>query len=175
MQPPMPLHVWRACLSDKKCVLVDSRGRLRQRVCRFAHACTACVNELCASASRLHAPSHRTAGTCGINSSARAAFCGRARVVAFGAIGRVLREFGCRCHVDVPHGQRGMGCAILAHVCGRRRRRHLRHRRPRRRQRRLQGRVGQHRRRCAAGLSQGGWSVGYSRGTTGDTEGTEGS
>ncbi len=43
---------------------------------------------LCA-ASRLHAPSHRTAATCGINGSARAARRRpRARVVAFDATGR---------------------------------------------------------------------------------------
>jgi hypothetical protein len=41
-----------------------------------------------ACASRLHAPSHRTAVTGGIYSSARAARCGRACVVSFGATGR---------------------------------------------------------------------------------------
>ncbi len=107
MQLPMLLHVWRACLSDKNCVLVDSCGRARAHVCRCAcvcaHArvcvrllvclcarvCTACVKRtVCACASRLHAPSHRTAATGGINSSARAALCGRERVVAFVATGR---------------------------------------------------------------------------------------
>jgi hypothetical protein len=44
---------------------------------------------VCAAA--LCAPSHRTASTCGINSSARAARCGRACVVAVGATGRVSR------------------------------------------------------------------------------------
>jgi hypothetical protein len=38
--------------------------------CVFARRCVASV---CACASRLHAPCHRTAATCGINSSARAA------------------------------------------------------------------------------------------------------
>ncbi len=85
------------CMSlGENCVLVDSRARVSAdaRVCLCAplgpSVCTARVNELCvrACASRLHAPSHRTAATCGINRSARAARCGRARVVAFGATGR---------------------------------------------------------------------------------------
>ncbi len=86
-----------------------------------------------------------------------------ARAVAFGATGRLSRAFGRRCHVDVPHGQRGMGLASSAsraHVGGRRRRRHLRHRRRRQHLHLLPGRVGQHRRRCAAGLGGGGWSGG---------------
>jgi hypothetical protein len=48
-----------------------------------------CVASVCAAA--LCAPSHRTAAACGIHSSARTARCGRARVVAFGATGRLSR------------------------------------------------------------------------------------
>ncbi len=87
-----------------------------------------------------------------------------ARAVAFGATGRLSRAFGRRCDVDVPHGQRAVGCAIFAHVGGRRRlRRHLRHRRPR--QHRLPRRVGEHRRRCAGRTRSRGWS-GVGRGGT---------
>ncbi len=62
----------------------------------------------------------------------------------------------------MPYGQRGMGWPIWAHVRGRRRRRHLRHRRRLfqwHRQLLLRGRLGEHRRRCAAGLCRWG-SVG---------------
>jgi hypothetical protein len=59
-----------------------------------------------------------------------------------------LVRVGRRCHLDEPHPQGGMGCAVLPHIRDRRRRRHLRHRR-RRRHRLLPGRVGEHRRRCA--------------------------
>jgi hypothetical protein len=62
------------------------------------------------SAAALCAPSHRTAATCGINGSARAVLCGCARVVAFGAIGRVSRV-GRRGELDEPHDQRAVGCA----------------------------------------------------------------
>ncbi len=80
------------------------------------------------------------------------------------------RAFGRRCHLDEPHDQRAVGCATRAHIRDRRRRRHLRHRRLRPRlQHLLPGRVGEHRRRCAAGLSPG-WAVGDSRGY----EGTKG-
>jgi hypothetical protein len=78
-----------------------------------------------------------------------AAACTRLRSVPPAGSARV----GRRCHVDEPHGQRAVGCAIWAHVRGRRRRRHLRHRRLR--QHPLPGRVGEHRRRCAAGLCPG--------------------
>jgi hypothetical protein len=80
-----------ACMClGKNCVRVDSRGRARPCACRCARArARACVrafwsvgvrlhaqrvDELCARAcaSQLHAPSHRTAATCGMNSSARA-------------------------------------------------------------------------------------------------------
>ncbi len=67
------------------------------------------------------------------------------------------RAFGRRCHLDELHDQRAVGCAARAHVRGRRRWHHLRHRRLRpRHQRLLPGRVGEHRRRCVAGLSPGG-------------------
>ncbi len=89
---------------------------------------------------------------------------GRARICLFARVGR-------RCHVEMPHGQRAVGWPRRAHVRGRRRRRHLRHRRLRLLQRNLlQRRVGEHRRRCAAGLSPrevGGVLDGYSGGTTG--------
>jgi hypothetical protein len=203
MQPPMPLHVWRACLSDKNCARADSRGRARPRVCRCvcvcvcvcvrvrgcvsvcrcvfvcvcvcvrarlfvwlcARACTACVNERRVRAPRRCArpPIARRRRAVFI---ARPATCvgGRARAVAFGAIGRLSRAFGRRCDVDVPHGQRAVGCARWAHVRGRRRRRHLRHRR-RRRRRLLPGRLVEHRRRCAAQPGPGGWSGGARGGT----------
>jgi hypothetical protein len=174
----MPSHVWRACLSARtsmNCVLVDLCGRARLRVCRCAcvrararvcacllirlcaRACTACVTERFtrACASRLHAPCHRTAATCSIYSSARTTRCDRARLVAFGATGRACARVGCRGELDEPHGQRAVGWPRRAHVRGRRRRRHLRHRRRRRRPHLLQRRVGEHRRRCTAGLSLG--------------------
>ncbi len=98
-----------------------------------------------------------------------------ARAVAFGATGRLSRAFGRRCHLDVPHGQRAVGCAIWAHVRGRRRRRHLRPRRLRRRHPLLTGRVGEHRRRCAgrtrsrrgSGGTRGGTQMGYYGGNQG--------
>jgi hypothetical protein len=94
-----------------------------------------CVCSEDVNAPRRCAPSHRTAATYDIKSSARTARCGRAwmRLVPPAGLARV----GRRCHLDSPHGQRGMGCATFAHVHGRRRRRHLRHRRPRRHRRHL--------------------------------------
>ncbi len=112
------LHVWRACLSDKNCVRVGSRGRARPRVCRCvcvcvcvcvrvrgcvcvsvrarlliwlcARACTACVNErrLCAPRRCARPPIAQRRLAVFI---ARPARCGRVRVVVFGAIG-----FRCR-------------------------------------------------------------------------------
>jgi hypothetical protein len=83
----------RVCARVRVCVC----ARLLVRLC--ARACTARVSELCARAcaSRLHAPSHRTARTCRINRSARAARCGRARVVAV------------RCHCP---GSRGLAAGV---------------------------------------------------------------
>jgi hypothetical protein len=140
-----------------------------QRVCEQA----------CACASRLHAPGHRG----GINSSARAARR-RPRWMPPAGLARVGRRF----LLDEPHGQGAVGWPRRAHVRRRRRRRHLRHRR--RRQHRLPpGRVGEHRRRCAAGLGQGGgWVVlrgvlagvlagvlrGYHRGTEEYSRGCQG-
>jgi hypothetical protein len=100
------------------------------------------------------------AGTCGIYSLARDALCSRACVVAFGATAGLARV-GRRCHVDAPRGQSAVDCAIWAHDRGRRHRRHLRHRR-RRRHLPLQppGRLGEHRRRCVAGLRQREYWVG---------------
>jgi hypothetical protein len=67
-----------------------------------------------------------------------------------------------RCHLDLAHHQRAMGCPSLPHVRDRRRRRHLRHRRHWRRHQ-IQGRLGEHQRRCGPD-SQG---RSYSRGTRG--------
>ncbi len=82
-----------------------------------------------------------------------------------------LARVGRRCHVDEPHRQRGMDCTVWAHDRDRRRRRHLRHRRQRH-WHRLPRRLGQHRRRCAAGLvlvvGDTRWVLrGYPRGTRG--------
>jgi hypothetical protein len=147
------------------CVCVCSRAPLGLAV----RACvrSVCERTACVWAAALCAPSHRTAATCGIYSSARAARCGRACAVAFGATGRLSRAFGRRCDVDVPHGQRAVGCARTAHVRGRRRRRHLRHRRLQPWCRLPPRRVGEHRRRCAGRTRSGGWSGGTRGGTTG--------
>ena len=64
-------------------------------------------------------------------------------------IGRFARV--ARCELDHSYDQRAMGCAILAHDCDRRRRRHLRHRRLQRHL--LPGRLGEHRWRCGPDLS----------------------
>jgi hypothetical protein len=88
----MLLHVWRACLSARTvCLLIRAVARARvsadTHVCARVRVCLrvplglsvcACVHSVCertvrACASRLHAPSHRTAATCGINGSARVA------------------------------------------------------------------------------------------------------
>jgi hypothetical protein len=61
---------------------------------------------------------------------------------------RLSPRSGRRGDVGEPHGERGMGCAIWAHIRDRRRRHHLRHRWPQRHHR-LQRRLGEHRRRCA--------------------------
>jgi hypothetical protein len=80
----------------------------------------------------------------------------RDRTSSFNSTGFLCAAVICafmRCRRDVhrSHHQRAVGWPIFAHV-DRRRRRHLRprrlwHRRP------LQGRLGEHRRRCAAGLA----------------------
>jgi hypothetical protein len=83
----------RACVHV--CVGVCVCVRVRARVCVCVRArecvCSRLLVWLCARAcaAALCAPSHRTAVACGINSSARAARCGRARAVAFGATGRL--------------------------------------------------------------------------------------
>jgi hypothetical protein len=97
-----------------------------------------------------------------------------ARAVAFGATGRLWRAFGRRCHLDEPHDQRAVGRAILAHVGGRRRRRRLRHRRLRLGRRRQQGRVGEHRRRCAGRTRSMGVLERVLRGYYGGTQGYKG-
>jgi hypothetical protein len=161
-------HGWRACLSARTVCMLMLLMRVCVRVCvcvcllvcLCARACTACVNELCARAPRgcMRPPIARRRRAVLIAQPAprvggRARGCVRCHRPG-------SRAFCRRCHLDVPHGQRGMGCAFWAHVRGRRRRRHLRHRRQRlgrrRQPRQLPGRVGEHRRRCAAGLSLGG-------------------
>ncbi len=79
----------------------------------------------------------------------------RARCVGVGH--RSVRLCARRRDVDEPYDQRAVGCAIFAHVRDRRCRRHLRHRRLRkhRQHRHHQRRMEEHRRRCAAGVSQG--------------------
>jgi hypothetical protein len=121
-----------------------------------------CVAGLCVYASALCRRCGGTAATGGVNSSAGGA--GRPRVHGCGSVRSALgvARVGRRCDVDEPHDQRAMGRPIFAHVGDRRRRRHLRHRRLRWHHL-LQGRVGKHRRRCAAGLSQGGMVGGYTR------------
>jgi hypothetical protein len=161
MQPPMLLHVWRACCSARSYVRVDSCGRARPvdaRVCArvracllvrlCARACTACVNEQCV----------------------RAPAAVRAWLRSLPPAG--LARVGRRYHLDEPHGQGAVGCAVWAHVRDRCRRRHLRHRRLRQRGTKLPpGRVGEHRRRCAAELSRWGVVGGTRRGTQGGTRG----
>ncbi len=100
----------------------------------------------CACASWLCRRCGGTAGTGGINSSAGGAGC-LAWAVAVRCDRPGYVRLGRRYHVDEPYSHGGMGSAIWAHVGGRRRRRHLRHRR--RQRHLLQGRVGQHQRRCA--------------------------
>ncbi len=74
--------------------------------------------------------------------------------------------------MDEPHPRGAVGCAIWAHVGGRRRRRHLRHRRLR--QHLLPGRVGERRRRCA-GRTTSEWVLkGRYGGYPGRTRGTRG-
>jgi hypothetical protein len=192
----MLLHGWRACLSAKNRVRVDSCRRADPRVCRCvcvcvcecvrvrvcvcvcarvrarllvwlcARACTACVNEQPRRCAR--PPIARRLAVF------IARLAPRFAAVAFCATGRLSRLFGRRCHVDVPHGQRAVGRAIWAHVRGRRRRRHLRHRRLQRQRHRLfRRRVGEHRRRCAGRTRSRGYSRGYLGGTKGVPRGTK--
>jgi hypothetical protein len=108
MQPPMLLYDMDGVhVSRQECVLLISavaRARVPSLACLCARAnvfvCVplglsvcSCMQSVCertvrSCASRLHVPCHRTAPTCGINSSARVALCGHACVVAFGATGR---------------------------------------------------------------------------------------
>ncbi len=145
---------WRVCVcSERVCVCVCS-----ERVCAPRH----CARTLVA---------RFKPGPCGIYSSAGGGAGGRACARACVRCHRPISRVGRRDDVDLPHTQRGMGCASFPHVRGRRRRRHLRHRRLRRRRR-----VGKHRRRCAAGLGRG-WSGvldGYSGGTRESYWGTTG-
>jgi hypothetical protein len=72
-----------------------ARVRAYMRACVSAYAfpsdwnfARVCSERVCVCSGRVGVPSHRTAGTCGITGSARAARCGRVLVVAFAAIGR---------------------------------------------------------------------------------------
>ncbi len=144
---------------------------LFERMCGFVRFHRIAIPRVCAPRRCARPPI--AAAACGINSSARAARRRPRAWLRFGATGRLSRAFGRRCHVDVPHGRRAMGCASLPHVCGRRRRRHLRHRRRLQLQRRQRHqpprRVGEHRRRCAAGPGRGtqGGTTEVLRGTKG--------
>jgi hypothetical protein len=147
---------------------------LHLRACVFDVCVCVCSERVCAP--RRCAHSRGTAATCGIYSSACAALCGRARVVAARCHWPGSRAFGRRCHLEEPHGQRTMGWPVFPHVRDRRRRRHLRHWRHqhgrRHRLHLLQGRVGEHRRRCVAGLGPGvAWSGGYHWGPRGALRG----
>jgi hypothetical protein len=103
-------------------------------------------------ASRLCRPSRGTAETGGIYSSA---WTGGRKRVHFAFVASFVCPHGRRCDVDESCDQRSVGWPIWAHERDRRHRRHLRHRRLRLRRHLLQRRVGQHRRRCAAGLARG--------------------
>ncbi len=81
----------------------------------------------------------------------------------------VGRPCGRRCDLDEPHDQRAVGCAIWAQERHRRRRRHLRPRRLRRHK--LQGRVGEHRRRCGPDSKD---TYGYAQALKGPSRGSYG-
>jgi hypothetical protein len=80
----------------RACARVRAYVRARESACALGRAFPSdcifallCVASMCACASRLHAPSHRTAPTCGINGSARAAAVVAARAwLRLGATGR---------------------------------------------------------------------------------------
>ena len=145
-----------ACLRERACACV----RAFPSDCIFARGC---VVKACARRGAAWAlPSHLRGRAVLIG---RPATRGRPPVFAFDAIGRHLRV-GRRCDVDTRDRQRAVGCALLAHDRDRRRRRHLCPRRQRR-LRLLQRRLGEHRRRCAAGLAHGGGSKGYWDGSQG--------
>ncbi len=145
-----------ACLCGRMCVrLCVAIGlRLRARVCSDR----VCVRLAAACALPSHGGDLRYLWL----DPRRASAAARAWLFSVPPAG--LARVGRRCHVDEPHGQRGMGSARFAHVRGRRRRRHLRPRRRQRRRRLPQRRVREHRRRCAAELSRWGQVGGYSTG-----------
>ena len=139
------------------CISVGKFSRVRA----CSTCARVCVERVCGYAPRrcARAVAARRGGAVYID---RPDPCGRPRAHSL----RLVRSAGVarRRHLDEPHGQRGMGRAIWAHVGGRRRRRHLRHRRlP---QRHLERRLGEHRRRCAGRTySRGVVPGGYYRGT----------
>ncbi len=144
-------------------VCLGSFGCVRAASVRVCVPLTACVcafpsdcifARVCTRSLAVRTPIAR-AGACGINSSARAARRRpRARLRSVPPAG--LARVGRRSDVHQSYEQRAVGCASLPRVGGRRRRRHLRHRRLLR-QLHTPGRVGEHRQRCAAGLSR--WGV----------------
>ncbi len=140
-------------------VSADARVCARVRVCMcvpLGLSVCACVHSVC---ERALCTAPRRCARPPIARRRRAVFIARpapgfaaARAWLRSAPPAGLARVGRRCHVDEPHGQRGMGCALLPNVRGRRRRRHLHPRRQRRPQRRL----GEHRRRCAGRTEFGG-------------------
>ncbi len=151
------------------CVCVCVRARLLIWLC--ACACTACVHERCVRAPRRCArPPIARRWIAVFMPGRRRRAAARVAVAVRRDRCEVSRTFGRRCHLDVPHRQRGMGRAIWAHVGGRRRRRHLRHRRHRTLP--IRRRVGQHRRRRAGRTRSRGVGRRVLRvGTTGGTRG----
>jgi hypothetical protein len=121
-----------------------------------------CSQRVCAMSRRC--ASRGTAGIFGIYSSRTATRAAAHEFVGFARVGR-------RRHVEMPYDYRAVGWPSWAHDCGRRRQRHLRHRRVGQFLHLLQGRVGEHRRRCGPdsvhGGLVGGVLVGYLMGTTG--------
>jgi hypothetical protein len=109
---------------------------LRAHECAFQHFCRqafllVCVLNLCVSivvcVNVCHGAVWALSCHGGVYSSACAALCGRACVLRLSH--RSVARVGCRCLVDEPHTNGAVGCALWAHVRGRRRRRHLRPRR----------------------------------------------
>jgi hypothetical protein len=142
----VPVH---ACVRVRVRFFGRSIGQHLRACCACACVCV-CVR---VRASWLCGRCGGTAGTGGVNSSA-----GGGRACILGSVRSALgvARVGRRGDVDEPYDQRAVGCARWADVRDWRRRRHLRHRRQQHLPLHLlQGRVGQHRRRYAAGLGVG--------------------
>jgi hypothetical protein len=130
-----------ACVCPGMCAFVCARVHLFLQFCILARVC------VCAARGCVGPPM----GTGGIYSAACDARTAHTCVLRWRWPSVGSPRCGRRRDVDEPYDQRAVGCATFAHGRDRRRRRHLRHRRPRHRRRRrhlLQGRVGEHRRRC---------------------------